>query len=521
MERMPTEPKEHRVLVVAPIGKDAELLVREIERSGVRCEISGSIDEMLEEAGRGAAAWIIAEESLPPSFGALADWLGAQPPWSDIPILLLTGTGAGSPTVIEALRLLGNVSLIERPVRVAALLSAVHSAVRARLRQYQTRRHLQDREQANRRKDQFLATLAHELRNPLAPISSCVTLLRRQSTGADLAPICDVLERQSNQLIRLVDDLMDVSRITRGKIALRLQRVDVGEIVGTAIEMVRSQVEAARHRLEVRMGTERLVVEADNVRLCQVLANLLSNACKYTDDGGRIVIEAGRIGDEARIVVKDNGIGIAPDALDGVFELFAQVDAYDVRARGGLGIGLTLARSLVEMHAGSLTARSEGLGRGSSFEVRLPLALPERAVAGAHDQSVPDDLGGRRILVVDDNRDAADSLALLLADLGAQLKVAYDGAGALELAREFRPEVGILDLGMPGMSGYDLARLLRDDGLRPRLLIALSGWGQPHDRDASVAAGFDHHLMKPVDLGELFAHITRVGDGNEARRAQR
>jgi signal transduction histidine kinase/ActR/RegA family two-component response regulator len=507
MERAAIELAERRVLIVAPVGKDAMLLTREIERSGVSSLPCASVSSLLESAQDGAAMLLIAEEALPPYFGALSEWLGSQPAWSDIPVLLLTGAGAGSPTVVEALRRFGNVSLIERPVRVAALLSTVHSAMRARLRQYQIRAHMQEREAAHRRKDQFLATLAHELRNPLAPIANCVALLRRLPAGTDVTPLCDMLDRQANQLNRLVDDLMDVSRITRGKIALRSERIDLRVVVATAVETVRPQIDAARHVLELDLPPHPLEVEGDDVRLCQVLANLLSNAAKYTDAGGRLRVEAGRENGCVHVAVEDNGIGIAPDALDGVFDLFAQVDAYDVRARGGLGIGLTLARSLVEMHGGSLTACSSGLGEGSRFEVRLPAAPALRPVDEVAAPASAVDLRGRRVLVVDDNRDAADSLAFLLRVRGASLEVAYDGLSGLDAARAFAPDVAILDLGMPGMSGYELARHLRDEGPRPRLLIALSGWGAQQDRLESTAAGFHEHLLKPVDVEELAMRV--------------
>jgi len=364
---------------------------------------------------------------------------------------------------------------------------------------------------ADRRKDEFLATLAHELRNPLAPISNAVQLLRRPDGRRQADRVIEMVGRQVRQIVRLVDDLMEVSRITRGKIDLKLERLPFADVVQGAVETSQPMIERAGHRLAVALPDEPLCLEADRVRLTQVFANLLNNAAKYTDTGGHIWFEARRDGDTLVATVRDTGIGIPPEALPRVFDMFAQAHSIG-RGQGGLGIGLTMVRSLVEMHHGSVEARSAGPGQGSEFVVRLPLAA-ERAPAAATvpaGQARPSaPLHGQRILVVDDNRDAADTLGLLLEGDGAAVRVVYDGRAALAQAETFQPTSVLLDLGMPGMDGYEVARRLRQDerfsGVR---IVALTGWGQDADRRQTRNRGFSHHLTKPVSLEDLHAILT-------------
>jgi PAS domain S-box-containing protein len=365
--------------------------------------------------------------------------------------------------------------------------------------------------EADRRKDEFLATLAHELRNPLAPIRSGLQILHL--TGADAAApqIHEMLERQVNHLVRLVDDLMEVARVTRGRIELRKEVVDLGAMLRSAVETSRPLIEAARHELVVDLPPEPVTLVADPVRLAQVIANLLNNAAKYTEQGGRITVAARRDGEHAVIVVGDSGIGIPGDVLPRVFDLFAQADRTYHRSQGGLGIGLTLVRTLVELHGGTVAARSEGLGCGSEFVVRLPLNL-ERAVRATHVARDRDNVfAAHRILVVDDSLDAAQSLAMLLENLGAEVHTAGDGPTALEELESYRPSVLLLDIGMPGMDGLEVARRARQrPGSRELTMIALSGWGQDADRRRSREAGIDYHLVKPVDLDELGHLLTAL-----------
>ncbi len=365
--------------------------------------------------------------------------------------------------------------------------------------------------ESDRRKDEFLATLAHELRNPLAPIRSGLEVMKLP--GADPGQVRnarEVAERQVDHLTKLVNDLVDVSRIVRGRIELRKEPVDLGELVARAVEAARPAIDADGHALTVRPSPEPVRLAADPVRLTQVLVNLLTNAARYTDRGGRIEVAAGREGDEAVVRVRDTGIGLAAESLGRVFEPFVQEAPAGHRSQGGLGIGLTLARSLAELHGGTVTAESPGPGRGSTFTVRLPLTETEpegekrrggeeEMKLGSFSPSPP-----RRVLVVDDNADAADSLAVLLRLLGHDVRVAHDGPQALAAAAGGWPELVLLDIGMPGMDGYEVARRLRaDPATAGAVLAALTGWGQEEDRRRSKEAGFDLHLVKPADLGEL------------------
>ncbi len=372
--------------------------------------------------------------------------------------------------------------------------------------------------EADRRKDEFLATLAHELRNPLAPIRSSVQVLRRLGPpDPQLEWARDVIDRQAEQMARLVDDLLEVSRISRGKVVLRKERVDAAAVITRAVETARPLIEERRHALTVSLPPEPIRLEADPVRLEQVLTNLLTNAAKYTEPGGQIWLTAGREPGEAVIRVRDTGIGMAPEFVARAFEMFAQAEQAKDRARGGLGIGLSLVRSLVEMHGGRVSAQSPGLNRGSEFTVRLPLAADE---SGAGPEA-PDDARilrppgpARRILIVEDSKDAAQSLAMLLRLMGNEVHASYDGPSALEAAAAFGPDVVLMDIGLPGMSGHEVARRLREQpGLDKVVLVAVTGWGHEEDRRLAREAGFDSHMVKPIDvnaLQELLATLKSV-----------
>jgi PAS domain S-box-containing protein len=368
--------------------------------------------------------------------------------------------------------------------------------------------------ESHRRKDEFLATLAHELRNPLAPIRNALAVLRL--TGADPTrreEARGIMERQVRQMVRLIDDLLDISRITRGKIELRRERVALADVVRSAVESSRPLIDLAGHTLTVTLPPGPVILDADPTRLAQVLLNLLNNAAKYTEPGGHLGLTAEVVAGEGRpasleIRVRDTGVGIPKGMLPQVFEMFTQVDRSLERAQGGLGIGLSLVRGLVQLHGGTVEARSEGPGKGSEFVVRLPLPpqvpLEPQPAPGAAPAGTNGSAARRRVLVVDDNIDSANSLGRLLDLLGYETHTAHDGPAALADASRFRPDVVLLDIGMPGMSGYELARRLRRlPGMSRALLVALTGWGADDDRRRSHEAGIDYHLVKPVDISGL------------------
>jgi PAS domain S-box-containing protein len=357
--------------------------------------------------------------------------------------------------------------------------------------------------EANQRKDEFLAMLGHELRNPLGAIASGIYLLRTSKEHrADW--VINSIERQAAHLGRLLDDLLDVSRITRGKIELRREFLSLQAVIESSLESVAGIIKEHAHRVTVSLPPEPLLVHGDRVRLEQILVNLLTNAAKYTDDGGRISVTAAREGREAVVRVKDNGAGIPSDMLSRVFELFIQVDSSLHRAQGGMGIGLTLVRRLVELHGGSVSVESEGLGKGSQFTVRLPAVDLAPAAATAQAPAAAEPKPGLRVLLAEDNVDAAGMLAELLRLSGCEVQEVHDGPSAVEAARRLRPDAAIVDLGLPGLDGYEVARRLRaEEGLKNMLLIALSGYGQAQAQTRSKETGFDHHLLKPADFNTL------------------
>lgn len=359
--------------------------------------------------------------------------------------------------------------------------------------------------EADLRKDEFLATLAHELRNPLAPIRNGLEILKLSGSDAPIDSICEVMSRQLNHLVRLVDDLMDVSRIRRNKLQLRLECVDLSSVLQSAVEICQPLIDANGLACQVTLPEEPILLRADYTRIAQVFSNLLNNAAKYTERGGRIDITATRGNEEVVVSVRDTGVGIPPAMLDRVFDLFAQVDSSLERAHGGLGIGLMLVKRLVGMHGGSVEARSGGKGCGSEFLVRLPI-LRNRGPSEAIEDIGPSPAGlvRRRVLVVDDNHDSAESLCRLMELMGNEIHVARDGVEAIELAARVQPEIVLLDIGLPRMNGYEVSRHIRRmPGGESILIIAQTGWGQEEDRRRSRESGIDHHLVKPIDSHAL------------------
>lgn len=364
--------------------------------------------------------------------------------------------------------------------------------------------------EANSSKDEFLAMLGHELRNPLAPITTALQLMKLRS-GDEVAKERTVIERQVEHLMRLVDDLLDVSRITRGKIDLRLQRLELSGVVANAIEIASPLLEQRRHHLKIEVPSSGLAVDGDPVRLTQVVSNLLTNAAKYTDPGGHIAVRGAREGGEVVLRVNDDGFGISPQMLPRVFDLFAQERQTIDRARGGLGLGLAIVRTLVKAHGGTVSVDSAGPGQGSEFTIRLPAVPAAEDARPRHTQTTAQPSSGadrRRILIVDDNTDAAELLGELLDLMGHETRVAFDGPSALEIVRTFQPDIAVLDIGLPVMDGYELARRLRElPSLQRTRLVALTGYGQLSDRHGSAAAGFNAHLVKPIEIALLEALI--------------
>ena len=375
--------------------------------------------------------------------------------------------------------------------------------------------------ESDRRKDEFLATLAHELRNPLAPIRNATHILRAKLPPApELHWARDVIDRQVTQMSRLIDDLMDVARITRGTFELRREQAALDDVIRSAVETSRPLIDASGHELVVHFSPEPIYLEADAIRLAQVFANLLNNAAKYSPSGGRIAVSVARDLALVSVTVQDNGIGIPTGMLTRVFEPFTRLDRSLERSRGGLGIGLALARRLVEMHGGTIEAHSSGPGQGSRFVVRLPLAARQGIPRPqAPEGRAPTPAVGRyRVLVADDNYDSATSLSMLLNDAGYEVRTAGDGVQALETAEQFRPDIALLDIGMPQLNGYDVARQIRSQPWgRAVRLIAITGWGGTDHRQQTAQAGFDHHLTKPVDPAALTRLLAAVLAAGESR----
>ncbi len=365
-------------------------------------------------------------------------------------------------------------------------------------------------QEADQRKDRFLATLAHELRNPLAPIRNSLHLLR-MPIGSDAAErVYEMMERQISHMVRLVDDLLEVSRITRGQVELRKTPLDLAVAIQNAVETSRPLIEAAGHFLEISLPSEPVLLNADSVRLAQVFSNLLNNAAKYTQQNGHIWLDVRREGGTVLVSVRDNGIGISAETLPHIFDMFSRANH---NAQGGLGVGLTLARSMVQLHGGGIEARSAGLGQGSEFSVRLPLADGISLAAAGESASASGTQAPRSILVVDDNHDAADSLCLLLRCLGNNVQVVHDGPAALTALETHHPSLVLLDLGMPGMDGYEVARRIRQQTRFAGVtLVALTGWGQEEDRKRTQAQGFNQHLVKPVDINTLQELLASLGN---------
>ena len=509
-----------RVLIVAPSGRDASVVAEVLEGAGVDahpCVFAAMLQEL---KGQSIGALIVAEEALPQaSARQLAEALHGQPSWSDLPLIVLLShrrPGGADPTLPAGLGAAGLALLLERPLRKTSLISTVRMVLRARRRQYQVRDHLNEQvriglelARAARSKDEFLAMLAHELRNPLGPIRNAGALLQRFNDPG-IRQLSEMIGRQTAHMTRLLDGLLDISRITRGKIKLESQLLDARTIAQDALEIARPLMEARAHDLRLVLPSNPVRLNGDATRLTQVLGNLLINSAKYTPAGGKITLTLEATAEHVVYRVRDNGNGIDAELMPRIFDLFSQAERALDRGDGGLGVGLAVVKGIVELHKGSVAASSQGLGMGAEFVVRLPreggTSAQVQPVARRSAPGMP-----QRILIVDDNADLAESMAMLLRLEGHQVRVALNGSSALEVAVDFRPNAALLDIGLPGLNGYELAREFRarqdDQGL---LLIAATGYGQPEDRMRAQAAGFDSHMVKPLDPQTVSAEIARL-----------
>ncbi len=513
---------EMKILVLAPTSNDAQLTAQFLRKAGMDPFVCTDFAQVSQMTEAGCGAILLAEEVLAKdSVKQFTVRLGQQPSWSDLPIVVITGVreAAARRRLLSALEPTGNVSVIERPVRPDTLVSTLEFALRSRRRQYQVRSLLQERErmaaaaqEADKRKDEFLAMLAHELRNPLASVANAAALLKTSQDHETQDWAAGVIERQSNQLAILIDDLLDVSRITTGKIRLRQTIVDASVILDRACETARPLMTERGHDLICDYPRQKLWLRVDPTRIEQIILNLLSNAAKYTPKDGRIHLSAARQGADISITVSDNGIGIAPERLPDMFQLFTQGERSIARSEGGLGIGLTIVQRLTEMHGGRIEAQSEGPGCGSTFTILLPAAAPPSPAQGGSGNPSRQAPKPLRILVVDDNVDSAAGLSRLLGRSGHTVAMAFDGHEALDHARSQAPEAIVLDIGLPGMDGYEVARRLRQEpGCSQALIIAVTGYGQDEDRLRALEAGFDHHLVKPVDIAKLRTLLNKDG----------
>jgi signal transduction histidine kinase/CheY-like chemotaxis protein len=507
---------ERRVLVLAPTGRDTQLACDILQSHGIVSERCDGIRDLAAKIIEGAGAALVTEESLTaPAIDVLVDALECQPKWSEFPIMIFTSelTADAHVRSIGRLGTRASVTLVDRPVHIKTLVSAARSVLRAREHQYEIRSLLEELEERVRERDQFLALLGHELRNPLYAI-----VLAAAESGGDepdlLRPKMKVIERQARRLQRLVDDLLDVARVTRGKIELRKRRRDLRDVVQHSIEEMLPTVERAGISLDVDFVDTPVPVEVDEIRLEQVLTNLITNSLKYSPAGGKIEVIVGTDEEGAFICVRDDGDGIDPDVLPHIFDLFAQAATTKDVHQGGLGIGLTLVRSLVELHGGTVSAHSEGPGTGCTIVVRLPLS--EGAAIERRDELSPSDPSRRpqprRIVIVEDNHDIRTLLSAGLGRLGHEVETAVDGPSAVRLVLEQKPDVALIDIGLPGLSGHEVARRIRSELSDAVFLVALTGYGQPEDRQQALEAGFDEHLTKPIDIRRLQKLIERRGD---------
>jgi signal transduction histidine kinase/ActR/RegA family two-component response regulator len=517
-----TTPKENkklegRVLVLMPTGRDALLVCDSLESNSIRSRSCKDISELEARIGQGVGAVLIAEEVFTNgALGQLSRTLARQPLWSDVPVVLFASSGHNAERLLENVGTRFNATIVERPIRITMLVSAVRAALRARQRQYQTRDLLTQLEAADKQKDLFLATLSHELRTPLNAIVGWIPLLRRQiNDRSHVSHGLDVIERNAKLQTELVSDILFLSRVITGKLELQTELLDLVAVVEAAIDDLRPTVRARALSLGFDSDADVIRLMGDPARLKQVFSNLLSNAVKFTDPGGTIDVGIRTAGPNVEIEIADNGRGIDPLFLPHVFERFSQADGSDTRGIGGLGLGLAIVRHLVSLHGGTIRAESEGSGRGASFIV----ALPAIAVSAGIEDALPPApplvdanaiLKGLRVLLIEDDADSREMLSILFREYGLVVETVASGAEALEAFEPNTPDIIISDIGMPGENGYELIKRIRSlpaerGGAVPA--IAVTGYVSRQDRTLALEAGYQEHVAKPVDIDHLIELI--------------
>ncbi|HEX8088016.1 MAG TPA: ATP-binding protein [Blastocatellia bacterium] len=525
MTRPKTDSKEEQVLILAPTGRDAALTHQILIEAGISSEVCKDMEGLCLKFDTGVGAALLTEEALTESgIKRLIEALGRQPAWSDIPLILFATNFESAGVLLNTLGNRANVMILERPINIGVLIGAVRSSLRGRRRQYGSRDLLEKLEEADRQKNIFLATLSHELRTPLNAMVGWTDLLTGHGLSeAEFNRAIETIKRNMKSLTLLINDMLDISRIVSGKLQLNVSNLNLVALIETATRSVDFMAESKGIRLRTTFGCSDCHVLGDPDRLQQVVTNLLTNAIKFTPEGGRIDVRLERIDSHAQIIVSDNGRGISPEFLPYVFDRFLQADGSYTRTQGGLGLGLAIVRHLLEMHGGSIHAESEGEGKGATFFVSLPLrpshlqaAGPGGAGLSVGSLELSDDLWlkGVRVLVVDDERDSREMLATMLTEYGAEVTVASSVDEALHtIVRESAdglPHVLVSDIGMPGKDGYDLIRELRALGPEKggRIpAVALTGYASTDEKERAVSEGFQMHIAKPVKLAELAAII--------------
>jgi signal transduction histidine kinase/ActR/RegA family two-component response regulator len=507
---------ENRLLIYTPTGKDGQLIERVLRRADLNCYRCANSIDVIEQLNMGAGALMIADEALTVEFlNMITPFVQNQKSWSDFPFLVLRREGRSTQHMRARYLQLENVVLLERPVRSDTLVNVAASALRARKRQYEMR-------EIDQRKDEFLAMLAHELRNPLAPISAASDLLSIPTLEREkIRETSKIISRQVKHMTGLIDDLLDISRVSRGLVSLNEVTLDANLILNSAVEQVQPLITSRHHQLTIKQSTTPALVKGDKNRLIQVIANILNNAAKYTHTGGHILLTLEVDDAHVSFTIEDDGIGIEPHVLARVFDLFSQAERTSDRSQGGLGIGLALVRSIVNMHKGSVHADSSGLNKGSKFTVSLPRIFSATPVDAPRLSELNSIAAPKKILIVDDNVDAADMLGTYLEIAGYEVGIEHSAEAALKRSLTETPDAFLLDIGLPNMDGTVLARHLREiPHCASSLMIAITGYGQSSDKIKSFAAGFDHHLVKPVDMPHLVKILSSITQADGGRHIQ-